>query len=153
MLPNTEIGGERLWCHLNAHLVARRLGWRQIFGWMIWECPATLRAVFHSVVQDRNDALLNITPPMRNETAILFLPDPNRSVIMGETIDEGKPCLSFASYVVPIFSKRKSLATQAHDFPPPVQPNVTFFIEKQDPKYRALLARMARLSDVEARAS
>jgi hypothetical protein len=152
-LPYTETGGERLWCHLNADLVARRRGWRQVFGWIIWECPQTLRAVFHSVVEDRNGALLDITPPVRNEAVILFLPDPNRSVLMAETIDQGKECLSFASYLAPVFSKRKSLAVQASDAPPPLYPNVTFFIEKHDPRYLALLTRIDLWRDSAARAS
>jgi hypothetical protein len=71
-------------CHLNvAHLVRER-GGRLVTGWMIWEGPF-IDAEFHSVWQDEEGRLIDVTPRADGEKTILFLPDPARRLDPGTT--------------------------------------------------------------------
>jgi hypothetical protein len=64
------------WCSDGVREKVKHDGGRCIFGWSIWEWPKTmLTAEFHSVWEDAEGNLLDITPKPKGEKRILFVPD------------------------------------------------------------------------------
>lgn len=64
------------WCSDGVREKVKQDGGRCIFGWTIWEWPKVLlTAEFHSVWENAEGALLDITPKPRGEPRILFVPD------------------------------------------------------------------------------
>ena len=72
--PNAVIDG----CHTNVEQHVKANGGTPIYGWIIWQSPALLNAVFHCNWLSESGTLSDITPKSDGETKILFLPDPAR---------------------------------------------------------------------------
>ena len=54
-------------------------GGKQLIGWAIWETPgAFIEAEFHTVWQDPQGNLIDLTPRRLHHQTTLFLPDPRR---------------------------------------------------------------------------
>lgn len=67
-------------CHLNVREHVRRNGGRSISGWIIWRSGADwFEAEHHSVREDQQGNLHDLTPRYDGEELILSLPDPLRT--------------------------------------------------------------------------
>ncbi len=63
-------------CHVNVDEHVKSHGGTPIYGWIIWQSPALLHALFHCNWLSPSGELIDITPKVDGETKILFLPDP-----------------------------------------------------------------------------
>ena len=63
-------------CSDGVHKRVQESGGSLVFGWVIWEWPKVLlTAEFHTVWEDADGRVLDITPKPAGEKSILFLPD------------------------------------------------------------------------------
>lgn len=72
--PQTEAEIDK--CHVNVEEHIKSHGGTPIYGWIIWQSPALLHALFHCNWMSPDGELIDITPKVDGETKILFLPDP-----------------------------------------------------------------------------
>lgn len=72
-------GAEISECFGNVLQHAERHGGSIVYGWSIWLWPRVyVEAEHHAVWDDGNGRLIDVTPHLGGERAILFHPDPNR---------------------------------------------------------------------------
>lgn len=65
-------------CHVTVERHVQALGGEPVYGWIIWQSAALLHAEFHCNWMTPTGELIDITPKVDGETAILFLSDPAR---------------------------------------------------------------------------
>lgn len=86
-------------CHYNVMNCVKRYGGRRITGWMIFENWAEANAEFHSVWEDPEGNLIDISPRAFGEETILFMPDPNTNFfISNEYPDKFKYPIQRSTY-------------------------------------------------------
>ncbi|MEJ0058174.1 MAG: hypothetical protein WDM79_00585 [Terricaulis sp.] len=62
-------------CHVSAKHAAQQHGGRRAHGWAIWQFTELVIAEFHSVWENADGALVDVTPPKWNAKNILFVED------------------------------------------------------------------------------
>lgn len=68
--------GIYMWCNDGVYEKVKADGGSPVFGWAIWEWPKIMfTAEFHTVWQDDNGNLFDITPKPKGEKQILFVAD------------------------------------------------------------------------------
>jgi hypothetical protein len=88
-----------------------RHGGEQIIGWTIWEWPRVyIEAEFHTVWQQPDGTVVDLTPKIVPMPRILFLPDPRRSY-KGRQVDNIRKPLNHD----PAIKRFCELATLMHD--------------------------------------
>ena len=63
-------------CHLNVEEHVKSNGGTPVYGWIVWQSPALLHALFHCNWLSPDGELVDITPKADGERKVLFLPDP-----------------------------------------------------------------------------
>jgi hypothetical protein len=71
------------WCHVSAKAHAMRCGGRRVHGWALWQFHNGLMGDFHSVWEDKDGTLVDVTPPkfgnqvffIRDRVAEIYLID------------------------------------------------------------------------------
>ncbi|MBB5746610.1 hypothetical protein [Brevundimonas variabilis] len=64
-------------CHMNAKHLAMSPGGRRVHGWAIWQYPSFAQAEFHSVWEDLDGNLVDVTPHRNGQTKVMFVRDPS----------------------------------------------------------------------------
>jgi hypothetical protein len=63
------------WCHVSAKAQAIKHGGRRVHGWALWQYPNGLMGEFHSVWEDANGTLIDVTPPKFGGRQVMFVRD------------------------------------------------------------------------------
>lgn len=74
-------GYEADYCHVSAKHAEITRGGKRIHGWAIWQFDSCAMAEFHSIWEDPNGRLIDVTPPKWGEAKILFVPDLSLSIV------------------------------------------------------------------------
>lgn len=74
-LPYTDAGYGPDWCHVSAKHHAMNNGGQRVHGWALWQYPTGVMGDFHSVWEQPNGTLIDVTPPKFGEGHILFVRD------------------------------------------------------------------------------
>jgi hypothetical protein len=87
-LPFTDTGDgyEGRYCHIAVKHRVKHHGGKRVTGWMIWENARFCEGEFHSVWQDDDGKLVDITPRLDGEI-VLFLPDPSTKIVRSGIYD------------------------------------------------------------------
>lgn len=68
-------------CHVSVkHIVQNERG-RRIHGWAIWQFDNFVVAEFHSVWENPDGVLVDITPPKWGASRVLFVADPSLAIV------------------------------------------------------------------------
>lgn len=88
-LPWTKVSPDYRsgWCHNNVLEQVRRAGGKRVNGWMIWDNGNFVESEFHSVWEDPQGNLIDLTPRADGEPEILFLPDHATKITNDGTAD------------------------------------------------------------------
>ena len=69
-------------CHLNVkHRVSTHGGLR-VHGWVVWQYPGFAQAEFHSVWEDNQGNIFDITPHRNGQAEVMFIPDSSLSITL-----------------------------------------------------------------------
>lgn len=63
------------WCHVSAKHHAINNGGRRVHGWALWQFPTGVMGDFHSVWENPDQTLIDVTPPKFGENQTLFVRD------------------------------------------------------------------------------
>lgn len=63
------------WCHVSAKHHAMRNGGRRVHGWALWQFPDGVMGDFHSVWENPDKELIDLTPPKNGSDQVLFVRD------------------------------------------------------------------------------
>jgi hypothetical protein len=63
------------WCHVSAKHHAMRNGGRRVHGWALWQFPNGVVGDFHSVWENPDKTLIDLTPPKNGKNQVLFVCD------------------------------------------------------------------------------
>lgn len=63
------------WCHVSAKHHAMHNGGRRVHGWALWQFPTGVMGDFHSVWENPDQTLIDVTPPKCHENRVLFVRD------------------------------------------------------------------------------
>jgi hypothetical protein len=81
-LDYRDCGYAQNFCHVSAKHKAFESGGKRIHGWAIWQFNELAIAEFHSVWEDPDGNLVDVTPPTYGKGRILFVRDPNTRILM-----------------------------------------------------------------------
>ena len=70
-----DFGYESDWCHVSAKHRALVDGGKRVHGWIIWQFEELALAEFHSVWEDSEGNLVDVTPPTYGQDRVLFVRD------------------------------------------------------------------------------
>jgi hypothetical protein len=68
-------------CHLSAKHAAITKGGRRVHGWALWQFGAQIDAEHHSIWQNPDDDLVDVTPPKFGGDRVLFVRDDVSDII------------------------------------------------------------------------
>lgn len=74
-VPNVSAGYGPDWCHVSAKHHAIANGGKRVHGWALWEFPSGVMGDFHSVCEDKDGNLIDVTPPKFGAPHVLFVRD------------------------------------------------------------------------------
>ncbi|MEH6758305.1 MAG: hypothetical protein V7676_12475 [Parasphingorhabdus sp.] len=74
-LEYKDEGYEPDWCHVSAKHHALSKNGKRVHGWALWQFPSGIMGDFHSVWEDADGTLIDITPPKYGGNQILFVRD------------------------------------------------------------------------------
>jgi hypothetical protein len=75
ILPYQAHGYGPDWCHVSAKAHAMNHGGKRVHGWALWQFPSGLMGDFHSVWEDSNGTLVDVTPPKFGGNQVMFVRD------------------------------------------------------------------------------
>lgn len=79
-LPYIDHGYGAAWCHVSAKHRALSDGGRRVHGWALWKFGPDLFADHHSVWENENGDLVDVTPPSNGGGEILFVRDDDAKI-------------------------------------------------------------------------
>jgi hypothetical protein len=74
-LTYSDKGYDPAQCHLSAKHMALNHGGRRVHGWALWKFDELVLGEHHSVWQDHDNNLIDVTPPSNGGAEILFVRD------------------------------------------------------------------------------
>ncbi len=80
-LPYLDLGYDPDFCHLSAKHCAMMNGGRRVHGWAIWKFPELIVGESHSVWEQRDSKLVDVTPPKFGASHILFIRDDKADIV------------------------------------------------------------------------
>ena len=67
-------------CHLNVKHRVSTHGGRKVHGWAVWQYRNFAQAEFHSVWEDDQGRVFDITPHRNGQAEVMFIPDASLSI-------------------------------------------------------------------------
>ena len=84
LLPYSDVGAGygSDWCHVSSKAHAMRHGGRRVHGWALWYYEgAGVMGNFHSIWEDPDGVLVDVTPPKFQRTEVMFVRDREASIV------------------------------------------------------------------------
>jgi hypothetical protein len=75
ILPYQNHGYGPDWCHVSAKAHALKHGGKRVHGWALWQFPNGIMGNFHSVWEDLEGTLVDVTPPKFGANQVMFVRD------------------------------------------------------------------------------
>jgi hypothetical protein len=83
-LQFADYGYDPAQCHVSAKHKALSDGGRRVHGWALWMFDGLLLAEHHSVWEDHNGDLVDVTPPSNGGMEIVFVRDDTARIILAD---------------------------------------------------------------------
>ncbi len=86
LISYTDVGAGYLgdWCHVSSKAHAMKHGGRRVHGWALWYYEGNgVMGNFHSIWEDPDGVLVDVTPPKFGQTEIMFVRDRNVCIASG----------------------------------------------------------------------
>lgn len=80
LVPKPGLGCEVGECYFNVEKTLAACDGEGVFGWLIWERPKVFLEAEHHRIFIQNGKLIDVTPPVEEDSRVLFLRDPDRAV-------------------------------------------------------------------------
>lgn len=74
-LPYHDAGYGPDWCHVSAKHNAMNNGGKRVHGWALWQYPSGVMGDFHSVWENSDGTLIDVTPSKFDQSQVLFVRD------------------------------------------------------------------------------